>query len=317
MSRTSKRNRRQSTPKQQQPAQPVAAATPEPLVVPEVTWQQDADFGDVEDFETGWADERQLRLLMKDWRKACATCTVWDMITDGYVTIFSLVVVIAMVVSGIMSVQQSAAGCSDTGCTTARGLLPWMTLMLVVMLGLAASKVFGPVIASAAEGFWLLDAPIRRSKILSRRLVGVVVGAFIAALLAGLIGMLTGLSLEAVGVWALASGAVGAAVVAFSAFEQTAERTIVMSILQAAIGVAATGVLVVMVAVSRGWIALNVDPMQTERLGHLRVARRRCAACRLRRPGSRGLNKIRAPGWSAVGTCSAACRVPCSPSTSA
>ncbi len=268
MSRTSKRNRRQSTPKQQQPAQPVAAATPEPLVVPEVTWQQDADFGDVEDFETGWADERQLRLLMKDWRKGRATRTVWDMITDGYVTIFSLVVVIAMVVSGIMSVQQSAAGCSDTGCTTARGLLPWMTLMLVVMLGLAASKVFGPVIASAAEGFWLLDAPIRRSKILSRRLVGVVVGAFfIAALLAGLIGMLTGLSLEAVGVWALASGAVGAAVVAFSAFEQTAERTIVMSILQAAIGVAASGVLVVMVAVSRGWIALNVDPMQTERLG--------------------------------------------------
>ena len=96
MSRTSKRKRRQSTPKQAQPQQPQAAEAEE-VVVPDVVWEPVTPFGDVEDYEVGVADERQLTLLMKDWRKGRATRTIWDMITDGYVTIFSLVVIVAMV----------------------------------------------------------------------------------------------------------------------------------------------------------------------------------------------------------------------------
>ena len=38
-------------------------------------------------------------------------------------------------------------------------MLPWAAFAAAVALALAASRLFGPVLASAAEGFWLLDAP--------------------------------------------------------------------------------------------------------------------------------------------------------------
>lgn len=265
MSRPSKRKRRQSAPKQTQQVAETAPIVPE-FVVPAATWEQTAPFGDVEDFETGWADERQLRLLMKDWRKGRATRTIWDMLTDSYVTLFSAVVIIAMVVSGIMSVQQSAAGCSDAGCTTARGILPWMTLAGVVLIALSAARIFGPVIASAAEGFWLLDAPVRRARMLSRRLWGVVIGAWLVGfVLGGLVTLLTGLALQAVVLWAVAIGTAAAAVVAFAAIEQSAERNALLSILQLVAGLAATAVLLVMVGVSSGWIQISLDPTVSER----------------------------------------------------
>ena len=47
-----------------------------------------------------------------------------------------------------------------------------------VAIALATSRLFGPVLASAAEGFWLLDAPISRAKLLRSRLVGAVLAAF-------------------------------------------------------------------------------------------------------------------------------------------
>ncbi|MGI5951618.1 MAG: DUF6297 family protein [Brooklawnia sp.] len=262
----SKRRRRRSTPKQAQPAR-----APEPVVEvtrPEVVYQRETPFGDVEDFAAGQADERQLQLLMRDWRKGRATRTVWDMLTDSYVTAFSAIVVIAMVVSGIMSVQQSAAGCSTEGCVTARGLLPWMTLTLVVLLALTVSRIFGPVIASAAEGFWMLDAPIRRARLLSRRLWGVTLaGLAIGALLGGLIGMVTGLDLAAVAVWALATGLAAAAVVAFAAGEQTADRGVILGTLAAIVGVVGVGLLAAMVGVSAGVISIELDPARTEALG--------------------------------------------------
>ncbi|MGB3955086.1 MAG: DUF6297 family protein [Brooklawnia sp.] len=271
MSRTSKRKRRQSTPKPTQPQQPrpQAARVPElpELVVPEVVYEPSVPFGDVEDYEVGLADERQLTLLMKDWRKGRATRTVWDMITDGYVTIFSLVVIVAMVVSGIMSVQQSAAGCTDVGCVTARGLLPWMALAGSVLVALTVSRIFGPVIASAAEGFWLLDAPVRRAKLLNRRLWGVVIGAgLIGFLLGGLITTLTGLDLTGVLIWAGALGAAAAAAVTFAAAEQSAERTAILAAVQAVTGVVALGVLGVMVLVSSGRLELDLDPATNSQL---------------------------------------------------
>ena len=43
---------------------------------------------------------------------------------------------------------------------------PGPRLPLAVAVALAASRLFGPVLASAAEGFWLLDAPISRASLL-------------------------------------------------------------------------------------------------------------------------------------------------------
>lgn len=214
MSRTSKRNRRQSKPKPQQAPAPNRHSRSRPRPSP-CFYERQTAFADVEDFETGLADEKQLQPLMKDWRKGRATRTIWDMITDGYVVIFSLVVIMAMIVSGIMSVQQSAAGCSTSAAWTARGLLPWLVLTLVVVVGVSMSRIFGPVIASAAEGFWLLDAPVRRSRLLNRRLWAVVIGACaIGVVLGGAVTMVTGLSWTATGTWAAAIGLATAAVAA-------------------------------------------------------------------------------------------------------
>lgn len=264
----SKRRKRQSQPKAfQQPPAPELAPTQQ-IAHPVATYERDTPFADVEDHEVYSADERQLRLLMKDWRKGRATRTIWDMITDGYVTLFSLAVVVAMVVSGIMSMQQSAAGCTDASCTTARGLLPWVTLTGVVLVSVTLARIFGPVIASAAEGFWLLDAPVRRTRLLGRRLLGVVLGALlIAGLVGGLVTMLTGLALPIVGVWAGAIGLSAAAVFAFAALEQSAERTVLLAILQGLAGVAALGVLAIMVGLQLGWFSLTIDPLLTERAG--------------------------------------------------
>ncbi len=266
MSRTSKRNRRQSKPKEQQPSPEAVAA---PVSAPEaVAYERDTPFCDVEEFDAGIADERQLKLLMKDWRKGRATRTIWDMITDGYVMIFSLVVIVAMIVSGIMSVQQSAAGCSTSGCLTARGLLPWLVLSALVVAGVSVSRIFGPVIASAAEGFWLLDAPVRRSRLLKRRLWAVVIGAgLIGVLLGGGITMMTGLSWASIATWAAAVGLAAAAVVALAAIEQAAERTTVLAVVQALIAVVATAVLLAMIAVASDWISLPIDPGHTEEFG--------------------------------------------------
>ena len=60
-------------------------------------------------------------------------------------------------------------------------------------MALAASHLFGPVLASAAEGFWLLDAPISRTKLLGPRLVGAVVAAGVGgAAIGALVSALTG-----------------------------------------------------------------------------------------------------------------------------
>lgn len=75
MSRTSKRNRRQSKPKPQQAPRP-EQAQPEPAAPEPVLYERQTAFADVEDFETGLADEKQLQLLMKDWRKGRATRTI-------------------------------------------------------------------------------------------------------------------------------------------------------------------------------------------------------------------------------------------------
>ncbi|WP_344263048.1 DUF6297 family protein [Brooklawnia cerclae] len=273
MSGSSKRRRRRSAARPQPSAEQGAVAEVIAVERPEVVWEPERPFADVEEFEAGEADERLLRLLMKDWRKGRATRSVWDMITDSYVTIFSLVVIVAMFASGVMSVQRSTAGCSTAGCTTARGLVPWLLYAGAVLVALTVSRIFGPVIASAAEGFWLLDAPVRRAKLLNRRLWLVLVVAFLAAVLAGgLVVSLIGMATEAVLVWTAAFGLAAAAATAFAARAQSAERTLPLAIAQGIAAAVCTIVLMAMVAVSYGWLQVMVDPVVTEELGIIALA---------------------------------------------
>ena len=198
-SRNRRRNRQSSArgPQAEQPQQ--AAAQALETEGPAVAFDPDYPFADVDDHEQGQVIERQLMLLLKDWRKGRATRSIWSVFTDGYVAVFSIGIIAAMVISAIRSAQKQAAGCTSEGCGTARELIPWLVVAACWVAVLAVSRVFGPVIASAAEGFWLLDAPLRRSAILARRLWLMIVGAgLVGAALGALSTRLLGQVLPAV-----------------------------------------------------------------------------------------------------------------------
>lgn len=262
---SSKRRRRQS-----RPSSPRISPVEEPVVIEQVeaVWEPATPFVDVEDYQAGVADEHLLSLLIRDWRKGRATRSVWDMLTDSYVALFSVVMIVAMVVSGVMSIQQSSAGCTTTGCTTSRGLMPWLTVMTVAMVAVSLSRLFGPVIASAAEGFWLLDAPIRRSRLLRRRYWLVIgLGAAVGGLVTALVLILSGLPATAVVVWGIGAGLLGAGVVGLCAQEQAAERVVFIRVIQSLFIILATACLLAMVSVSSGWVHLPVDPAHTRAAG--------------------------------------------------
>ena len=116
------------------------------------------------------ATPRELKRLIKDWRSGRATRNVLQAMGDAYVAVFGAAMIGAMVVNVILKAQRTIAQCNSATCLSARAILPWAAFAATVGVALAASRLFGPVLASAAEGFWLLDAPISRAKLLRSRL---------------------------------------------------------------------------------------------------------------------------------------------------
>lgn len=209
----------------------------------------------------GQADEKQLLLLMQDWRHGRADRNLLQALQDAYVMVFGVVLIGAMLISAIIQAQQSVAGCTTETCEAARGLLPWAAVAGVLAFTLVACRMFGPIVASAAEGFWLMDAPIDRRRLLVGRFVRSLVVAFFAGFLFGaLVAALTGSPLIHIGIWALAAGLGAFGLTAFAAAEQGLERTWITYLLQVLVGVVALSTLGALVAISAGW--LPVDPLE-------------------------------------------------------
>ena len=257
--RNKRRNRREHSPQDrtQGAEQQVKASVRAPDFEP---FDPDYPFVDVADDAAGMVDERQLLLLVKDWRKGRATRRLRDVITDAYVAIFTVVVVAAMVISGLLSAQNQASACTSDGCVTSRKLLPWLVVAALWVAALAISRIFGPIVASAAEGFWLLDAPLRRSSVLARRMWAMILAAGgVAAVVTALVTLLVGLPLETVAAWTLAAAVTTAAWMAFTAAEQGAMRTFVVRIAQLVVGAVTVVVLVGVIAAASGWFTLDLD----------------------------------------------------------
>lgn len=208
--------------------------------------------------ELGVVDEKQLKLLMQDWRRGRADRSLWQALSDGYVMVFSIVLISAMLISSIVRAQQVVSVCETAGCLAARGLLPWASVAAILASTLVLSRMFGPVVASAAEGFWLMDGPTDRRRLLAGRLVAAIVLALVlGALLGALVAALTGSPLADVGMWALAGGFGAAGLLAFAAAEQGLDRRWVVSLVQWIIGAAAIGTLLLLVVGAAGWIDLG------------------------------------------------------------
>ena len=120
---------------------------------------------------------------------------------DAYVAVIGALMIGAMVVNVVLKAQRTVAECTTASCLSARTVLPWAAFAAAVAVALTASRLFGPVLASAAEGFWLLDAPISRAKLLRARLVGAIVIAGVGGgAIGALISALTGSGLDR-GAW--------------------------------------------------------------------------------------------------------------------
>jgi len=206
------------------------------------------------------ASPRELKRLIKDWRSGRATRNVLQAMSDAYVAVFGAAMIGAMVVNVILKAQRTIAQCTSVSCLSARAVLPWAAFAATVAMALAASRLFGPVLASAAEGFWLLDAPISRAKLLRSRLVGAVLAAFLGGAVVGaLISALTGSGLIEVLVWAGATALSAAASVAFAAAQQGVERHVLTRVAAYVFGLLGLGALLSVVGVAAGWFNLSLS----------------------------------------------------------
>jgi hypothetical protein len=192
---------------------------------------------------------------------------------DAYVAVFGAVMIGAMVVNVILKAQRTVAQCTSASCLSARTILPWAAFAATVAIALAASRLFGPVLASAAEGFWLLDAPISRAQLLRSRLVGGVLAAFLGGAVVGaLVSALTGSGAVEVAVWAGATALSAAASVAFAAAQQGIERHVLTRVATYVFGLLGLGALFSVVGVAAGWFRLDLsDDLGTE-LGLIMIA---------------------------------------------
>jgi hypothetical protein len=219
------------------------------------------------------ATPRELKRLIKDWRSGRATRNVVQAMGDAYVAVFAAVMIGAMVVNVILKAQRTIAQCSSVTCLSARAILPWAAFATTIAVALAASRLFGPVLASAAEGFWLLEAPISRAKLLRSRLVAAVVAAFLGGAVIGtLISALTGSALIEVLVWAAATALSAAASVAFAAAQQGIERHRLTHLATYLFGLLAVGALFSVIGVAAGWFSFGLSENVGIELGLIMIA---------------------------------------------
>jgi hypothetical protein len=205
------------------------------------------------------ASPRELKRLIKDWRAGRATRNVLQAMSDAYVAVFGAVMIGAMVVNVVLKAQRTIAQCTSASCLSARAILPWAAFAAAVAIALATSRLFGPVLASAAEGFWLLDAPISRAKLLRSRLVGAVLAAFLGGAVVGaLVSALTGSGSVEVLVWSGATALSASASVAFAAAQQGIERHVLTRLATYVFGILGIGALFSVVGVAAGWFSVGL-----------------------------------------------------------
>ncbi|MDR1448704.1 MAG: DUF6297 family protein [Propionibacteriaceae bacterium] len=172
-----------------------------------------------------------------------------------------------MLWGGIRLAQSGAAVCGTAGCAIGRTLLPWVAALTLFTAALAVARLLGPVVASAAEGTWLLDTPINRAKLLRGRLLAVVlVQVAGSALAVSAVMALAGYSPRQIVLWAAAFGLGGGWLTAAAAVEQTYLRNWAMNTLQWLCGMAAVGMLVTVTGMGAGWFATSLSESLWDRL---------------------------------------------------
>jgi hypothetical protein len=206
------------------------------------------------------ATPRELKGMIKDWRAGRATKHLSEAFHDAYVALIGALMIGAMIINVILNAQRVVSQCDSTSCVSARTVLPWAAFAAAVAAALAVSRLFGPVLASAAEGFWLLDAPIQRARLLGARLVAAIVTALVGGTAIGaVVAALTGSGLTSTLVWAGATGLSAAAAVSFAASQQGIERHRLTRFAGAFFTLLGLAALLLVVGISAGWLRLGLS----------------------------------------------------------
>lgn len=205
----------------------------------------------------GTVSEFGLRALMVQWRRGRATRTLGQVLSDTYIAIFSALMIGAMAINVLLDSQTKSAACDTAACLHGRMLVPWGMYFALAMLVVAVARVFGPVLASGAEGFWLLLAPVRRAPFLRGRLWGALgIGWVSASILMAAIAGVAGEPPAVIVAWALAAGFTASGTVAWLAWEQSFERTRPARVVQTVLAAAAGCAVGLMVAIAGGWAGI-------------------------------------------------------------
>ena len=205
--------------------------------------------------ETEPVDEKELHDQIKLWRHGRATRTIGEVLRDGYVALFSVVVLGAMAINVLLNAQSGASACTTQECGVARLMMPTAMVLGCYALTLSIARLFGPVLASAAEGFWLMDAPLSRRRLLRGRLILVVVIAgVVSAAVTALVSALVGMTAVPLLLWTAAAGLGSAALMAVAGAEQGLERTSRVRGLLWLFGLATVVVLLFVVSIAAGWL---------------------------------------------------------------
>lgn len=197
------------------------------------------------------SEARELRALIRDWRKGRATATLGDVLSDYYIGLFGVVMVSAMLGNAVLGMAREAdRECVSLACVTARSWLPWLATAAAVALLLALARLLGPVSAPPATVAWVASSPVDRSDLLRPRLwVALAAGAALTLLTGLPVAMVAGLPAWAVACFAAASALAGVATIALAARAQQRESR---GPAVAALGLAAA-VWLALLGVAYGW----------------------------------------------------------------
>ena len=202
----------------------------------------------------------ELKDLINHWRRGRATRNLWEAFSDAYILVIAVLMIGGALVNVIVRAQRVVSGCTSESCLSGRTVLPWAALALAVALALGVSRLFGPVLASAAEGFWLLDTPVRRARLLAPRLVAAVVVAFVVGALVGAaVAALTGGSALAVAVWSGATALAAMAAVSCAAAQQGGEHHRMTEVATYAFAVLGVAALMTVIGIAAGWFSLGIS----------------------------------------------------------
>lgn len=200
-------------------------------------------------------DESELLADIKHWRTGRATRSLSEALSRGYIVLFAVVMFGAMIANVVVTAQVSVSSCDGTTCVSARTVLPWAAVAFAVAIALFMSRLFGPVVASAAEGFWLMDAPVRRGRLLGKRLFAVViVVTLVGAALAALVTALSGAAPAAIGMWTAASGLAAGASVAFAAAQQSNHDNRLVRVAGGLFALVSLAAMLLVVGVAAEWV---------------------------------------------------------------